>query len=192
MNNIFCRTLLNVAVLIVLGVTAGCAHNSHTDNDIEDESTTKKISLRNYPINDNGEMVLTHGQLKEIKDNSLIKDVTDVSKSNVLVVSADELAILKTDNKLLFSQFDLSDENKYMAFISKGSLRVNLNRLVMKHNWGTVNWSIPYDYMVDSPYAVIGDNFEEVVIELLANYPVKVSFKDSDSSNRLLVVAANK
>lgn len=77
---------------------------------------------------------------------------------------------------------------QYVVSLQKGFLKENVMRIAGKYHW-KVQWIVPTHYRILSNAELSGSSFKMVMDQLIENYPVKVTY---DDSNRTMMVYEGK
>ncbi len=73
----------------------------------------------------------------------------------------------------------------YSFTLRSGSLRSNLQRILQKAHWGTLVWTLPYDYKWTGTARVSSNTLQGVFEKVLHGYPVQAVFYEQ---NRIVAI----
>ncbi|MFA0809519.1 hypothetical protein [Microbulbifer epialgicus] len=142
-----------------------------------------------YYYNESGELELTSEQLEELEKNGAVVRIKHVAPSGALILDPEEMAVLMQDRSLFFAELDgKKAAGKVSTLIKKGSLRKSIERIANSEGWEKVEWNLTVDYYVEKPFAVVGPDFQSVIVEAVQGYPIYVAFDESDEKNRTIKV----
>ena len=147
-----------------------------------------KIDGEVYYFNEQGEIEMSSEKLAELQEEQKVLRIKHVSKTDALILDPEELTVLMQDQEVFFSNLDNNPLKEEQSFLlAKGSLKSNLLRLAKIAGWETIQWDSVHNYYIESPQAVIAEDYLSIAFEIIAQYPLSGSF---DSEKNQLQVAS--
>lgn len=164
---------LLLAMFAVL-LCSGCQISSNVNGDYV------KVADQSFKRSVDGSVILTADQLEVLKSRREVTIIDRVFPAGGVAVTADELALLRGDKKLLAATLNNApvEQREYAFLIKKGSLKGNLERLCAKFSTEHDTFSLSFeidDLYVSRPKIIKSDSFANLLKLLISDYPAFAS-----------------
>lgn len=167
-------------VIIAVIVLSACTTNNRS---------TLQIGDNDYVVGSNDKLQITKKEYEKLLSGeikaSFIKGVEDSdSGKKALALNPEEINILMQDRRLFFAELDKKQDSDVVAILfRKGLVKNSLEYIAESNGWNGVEWMSDKELVNDKPFAVVGTDFQSVLIEAIKDFPISVTF---DEKNKLL------
>lgn len=152
-------------------------------------SNILQIGDKDYVLDGGDKLQITQEEYEklirgEIKA-SLIKGFEGVNKGKkALILDPEEINVLMQDRRLFFAELDKKQNSEVVAIlVRKGLVRDLLEYIAESNGWKGVEWMVGKELTNEKPFAVVGSDFQTVLVEAIKDFPITVIF---DEKNKLL------
>jgi hypothetical protein len=141
-------------------------------------NSTMKIGNIDYPLNDQGKVILTQNDINQLQQQQgQAIYINNILPSGAIIMTAQEMELL-TSNPDALNQFvnkiSPAKPQYQNAMIQQGNIRLNIEKYARENQWH-INY-VAKEYLIEKPYLINAPDFESLILEILAEFPVFVTF----------------
>jgi hypothetical protein len=149
---------------------SACTSTSQSDN-------TMTIRHNHYQLDEQGRVVLTQNEINQFQQQGQAIYINNVLPSGAVVMTAQEMDLLTSSPNALDQFIDNMTPKKpafQNAMVSQGNVRLSIEKYASEQQWH-VNY-IAKEYLIEKPYLINAPDFESLILEIIAEFPVFVTF----------------